>query len=178
MTGRPVRILLIGYGNPGRLDDGLGPALAAAIEPLSLPGVTVDSNYQLNVEDAAPIAEHDVVIFADADVACAEPFVFRRLAPKTELSFSTHSVDPAALLAIARDMFDAEAPGYMLGVRGYEFNAFGERLSQHARANFEAALAFLEPLLRGRDVARIADAARFDAPGVPPAFTVNDDERR
>ena len=34
-------MLLLGYGNPGRLDDGLGPALAAQVERLALPGVTV-----------------------------------------------------------------------------------------------------------------------------------------
>ena len=49
----PRKVLLIGYGNPGRLDDGLGPALAAAVEKLAIPGVTVDADYQLNVEDAA-----------------------------------------------------------------------------------------------------------------------------
>lgn len=44
------RILLIGYGNPGRGDDGLGPALAAAIEAMELPGVTVEADYQLMVD--------------------------------------------------------------------------------------------------------------------------------
>ncbi len=34
----PRRILLIGYGNPGRGDDGLGPLLAARIEALAIPG--------------------------------------------------------------------------------------------------------------------------------------------
>ena len=30
-------VLLLGYGNPGRLDDGLGPALAAQVECLACP---------------------------------------------------------------------------------------------------------------------------------------------
>ena len=58
MNTEAADILLIGFGNPGRLDDGLGPALADAIEKLALPGVTVESNYQLTVEDAAEIAKH------------------------------------------------------------------------------------------------------------------------
>ena len=35
-------MLLIGYGNAGRGDDGLGPAFAERIEAAGLPGVDVD----------------------------------------------------------------------------------------------------------------------------------------
>jgi len=38
---RPRPAVLIGVGNPYRRDDGIGPALAAAISELDLPGVTV-----------------------------------------------------------------------------------------------------------------------------------------
>ena len=144
-------ILLIGYGNPGRLDDGLGPALAVAIARLDLPGVTVDSDYQLTVEDAAAIADHEVVIFADADAAGPEPFSFRPIEPRRGDGFTTHSIEPAAVLALARDLFNASARGYILGIRGYEFNEFGEALSEKARANLRSALDFIEPRLRGRD---------------------------
>ena len=82
------KVLLIGYGNPGRLDDGLGPALATAIEKLGIEGVTVDAAYQLSVEDAAAAAEHDIVVFADADVSGPEPFRFHRIEPAPALSFS------------------------------------------------------------------------------------------
>src|SRR5450432_1649313 len=57
-SGAP-RILVIGYGNPGREDDGLGPAAAAEIERLGRPGVSVRGNYQLVLEDAADVAEAD-----------------------------------------------------------------------------------------------------------------------
>ena len=48
-----VRILLLGFGNPGRQDDGLGPALVQAIEEMEIPGVRAEADYQLNIEDAA-----------------------------------------------------------------------------------------------------------------------------
>lgn len=153
MTKGDAKVLLIGYGNPGRLDDGLGPALAAEVEELALPGVTVESNYQLNVEDAAQLAEHDVVIFADADVAGPEPFWFRRLEAKRALSYTSHSVEPDAVLGLAKDLFKAGTTGYVLGIRGYEFNEFGERLSDRAKANLEAAVAFIARTLRERDFA-------------------------
>jgi len=140
-------VLIIGYGNPGRLDDGLGPALADALAESGIPGLTIESNYQLTVEDAAAVAEHDVVVFADASVSGAEPFVFSPLEPESTMSFSSHSVSPGAVLSLARDLFDASTRGYVLGIRGYCFDEFGERLSSRARANLDEALRFLESLL-------------------------------
>ncbi|EAV45491.1 Ni,Fe-hydrogenase maturation factor [Stappia aggregata IAM 12614] len=61
-------MLLIGYGNPGRGDDGLGPALSEAIAARSLPGLEVDTDYQLVAEHALAVSSHDVVIFADAEI--------------------------------------------------------------------------------------------------------------
>ena len=142
------KVLLIGYGNPGRLDDGLGPALAAEIEQRRIPGVTVEANYQLTVEDAAAVAECDVVIFADASVDGAEPFFIAPVQPRTDVSFSSHSVEPAAVLGLARDLFDRRPAAYAVGIRGYEFDEFGERLSARARANLRAAVDRVAALLQ------------------------------
>ncbi len=140
-------IFVIGYGNPGRLDDGLGPAFADAIEEMHLPGVTVDSNYQLTVEDAKTIAEHDTVIFADADISGPEPFSFRRIEAKPATSFTSHIVEPETVLALAHGLFGASTRGYILGIRGYDFNEFGEELSRGARTNLVMALRFIKPVL-------------------------------
>lgn len=147
-----TKILLIGYGNPGRLDDGLGPALAEAVAALGLPGVTVDSDYQLTVEDAAAAAENDVVIFADASVNGEEPFFFREIVAEGTLGFSSHSVDPEAVLAMAVDLFGAKTKGYALGIRGYQFDEFGERLSDKARENLSKACEFIVPILRDKRI--------------------------
>ncbi len=148
MSETTTRVLVIGYGNPGRLDDGLGPAAADRVAAASLPGVTVDSDYQLQIEDAAAIAEHDVVIFVDAAVEGPAPFFFQRVEPKADLSFTSHSVSQPALLAMARDHFGAEVRGYALGIRGEDFDAFGERLSERARDHLNAAVPFLLSALR------------------------------
>ncbi|HUT76695.1 MAG TPA: hydrogenase maturation protease [Polyangia bacterium] len=160
MTGSAARILVYGYGNPGRLDDGLGPAVAEELAALGLPGITVDSNYQLSVEDAAAVAAHDVAIFVDADTAGPEPFWFDRLEPRRETSFSTHSVSPQAVLALAADLLGSRAEGYLLGIRGYEFNEFGEGLSAGARDNLGAAVGFLRQALVDRRFAEYAAAYR------------------
>jgi len=149
MTADALKVLIYGYGNPGRLDDGLGPAFADAFETMHLKGVTVDSNYQLSIEDAAAVQEHNVVIFADADTAGAGPFFFKRIEPKAEISFSTHSVKPEALLALAQEYLgSAPVEGYLLGIRGYEFNEFGEKISDMAKQNLQAAVEFVQKVLQ------------------------------
>ena len=144
MTSDRLTVLLIGYGNPGRLDDGLGPAMAEAIESLKLPGVTVEANYQLNVEDAEQLAGYDMVIFADASVNALEPFSFYRIKPKAEVSFTTHSIEPESVLGLAHDLFEAKTTGYILAIRGYAFNEFGQQLSARAKENLNAAVNFFK----------------------------------
>lgn len=156
MTRPPAGILVIGYGNPGRLDDGLGPALAEAVEAMNLPGVTVEADYQLTVEDAADVAEHDAVIFADAAVDGDGPFYFRPIQPTTDSSFTSHSVRPAAVLGLAQSLFAAETNGYALGIRGFEFNEFGQRLSDGAKENLAAAIDFIRSVLLEGNLAKAA----------------------
>ena len=145
------KVLVLGYGNPGRLDDGLGPALVRRLESLRLPGVSCEATYQLMVEDAADIAEHEVVVFVDADSGCAAPFWFGEVLPRPALSFSSHSVSAAAVLELAHGLLGGETRGYLLGIRGHQFNGFGEGLSAPAAANLELALAMLCDLLADRD---------------------------
>ena len=136
------RILLICYGNPARLDDGLGPAFASALEAKGLPGVAVEVDYQLWVEHAAQVAQFETVVFVDATVSGPEPFALERIEPRPALSFSSHSVEPAAVLDLARSLFASEAEGYALAIRGYDFDDFGERLSSPAQQNLAAAVDF------------------------------------
>lgn len=144
-------VLVIGYGNPGRQDDGLGPAAVEALRPLGLPGVAFDADYQLTVEDAAAVAEHETVVFVDADLAGPEPFWFRAVEPKAELGFSSHGCEPPAVMALAKELFGAATKGYVLGIRGYEFGEIAEGLSARAQANLEDACEFLAGVLAGRE---------------------------
>jgi hydrogenase maturation protease len=160
MNPAAAQLLVIGYGNPGRRDDGLGPAFADAVAALDLPGVQVEVDYQLNVEDAAAAAASRRVLFVDADCAGREPFAVRRLAPAAATtSFSTHSVQPEAVLALAKDLFGAEPETWLLGIRGYEFNEFGEGLSARAATNLAAALDWARSALSARDWAPVPDSA-------------------
>jgi len=145
------KVLVYGYGNPARGDDGLGPALAAALEAIDLPGITVESNYQLAIEDAIELSKHDTVIFVDADISGPGPFRFDRVLPQRQTNFSTHSLAPGMLLALTDDLFAKKVRGYVLGIRGYEFNLFLESLSPRAEKNLERALGFLRCALEERE---------------------------
>ncbi len=152
------KILLLGFGNPARADDGLGPALAQEIESKNLSDVTVEADYQLTIEDSAQVAENDIVIFADASTNGPEPFSFEPLTAKESGSFSSHSVEPAHILALAQNLFGSEAKGYILGIRGYEFDRFGAGLTEKAKANLQKAADFVENLLRNKNFNKISES--------------------
>ena len=84
--------LLIGYGNPGRGDDGLGPAFARRIAARQLPGITIDIDYQLTVDHALMISEAETVVFADAalDAEAATPSPRRRHSPWRDCCSGQH----------------------------------------------------------------------------------------
>lgn len=146
-----ARILILAWGNPGRRDDGLGPAAAAALETLDVPGLVVTYDYQLTVEDAAVVAQCDVVIFVDAAITGPEPFSFQRIMPGEGSSFSTHSVTPSQVLTLAAELFGARPTAWLLGIRGYEFDEFGESLSPAAQKNLAAAVGFLRHMVERGD---------------------------
>jgi hydrogenase maturation protease len=169
--------LLLGWGNPGRRDDGLGPALVAELESRHPPGVCFDSDYQLQVEDAAEVALYERVVFVDADRAGGEPFSIRRIRPDSRtLSFSTHSVRPEAVLALARSLFEAEPEAWLVGVHGYDFDSFGEGLSDGARANLAAAAEALDEALRRRVFHEFRGARRKPAPASAGSTHLPDSE--
>ena len=152
MTADSIKILLIGFGNPARADDGLGPALAEEIESKNIPDVT---DYQLTIEDSAQVARHDIVIFADASVNCGEPFSFEPVKACEKESFSSHSVEPAQIMSLAENLFKSKAKCFTLAIRGYEFERFGEKLTKKAETNLHKAVDFLEALLKTKDFDKI-----------------------
>jgi hydrogenase maturation protease len=141
------RVLVIGYGNPARGDDGIGPAVIGRLENLAIDGVTADSDYQLTVEDAADAAAHDVVIFVDASVDAKEPYEFDTVRPKRTESFSSHSVSPEQVLGLAEELFQVKPKGFMLAIRGYSFEMFDESLTEAAARNMDKAFGFLRSVI-------------------------------
>lgn len=148
MAGRAGRrALVIGFGNPGRADDGLGPALAAAIAAMDLAGVTVESDYQLTVDHAPLIAAHDLVVFADAMIGLPEPWRLSAVSAEPPASFGSHALSPAAALHLARLLYGRAPPGWILAMAGTEFGAVREGLGPAAQENLRGAVAFVKDWL-------------------------------
>jgi len=133
------KLLLFGYGNPGRGDDALGPALIECIARLQLSGVACQSDMQLQVEHVTDLAGCDLALFVDADMSCAEPFEFSEITAAKDDSYTSHAMTPAALLHSHRLVYGKDAPpAFLLRIRGYAFE-LGDALTGQAAANLDRA---------------------------------------
>jgi hydrogenase maturation protease len=137
-------ILVYGYGNPGRRDDGLGIAFSQAIENAGFPDCTVEQNYQLNAEEALLIADFPLVLFADASHT-PEHFSLSRIKPAIEIGFTTHAMEPSSVVGLCHELYAKEPECYLLEIRGHEW-AMKEGLGATAESNLKLALDAFLPL--------------------------------
>lgn len=149
------KLLVIGYGNTLRCDDGVGPKAAAAIEDLRLPGVLTMTCPQLTPEIADPLSRAGAAVFIDADAEHPGEVRMRRLDPSDSSQILAHDADPRILLALARDAFGRAPEAWLLTVPAEEFG-FGETLSAAAGRGLRRAVQAVRALhrqLRSRDPA-------------------------
>jgi hydrogenase maturation protease len=149
-----VKLLLFGYGNPGRGDDALGPELIGCIAQLHLAGVECQNDMQLQVEHVTDLAVCDRVLFIDADMSCAEPYDFSEISAEKDGSYTSHAMSPTALLYAYRQVYGKDAPpAFLLRIRGYDF-ALGDPLTEQAAANLNAATRLVRELCRDASLQR------------------------
>jgi len=142
------KVLIFGYGNPGRGDDALGPLFISEIEKLGLADVECQTDMQLQVEHVMDMQGRDIVLFVDADMSCREPFEICEISPEQDSSYSSHAMTPQALLHSYSNVLNESPPTtFLLRVRGERFE-LGDELSAIARSHLEMALQQLEPLCR------------------------------
>jgi len=146
-----MQILIYGYGNPGRQDDGLGVALVQRAEAWAaeqgLDCLRFENNYQLNIEDAEAISHQDLVIFADASEEDIDDFCLTEVDGQGKLSFTTHAASPGYVVKLCRDLFDKHPRVFLLHIKGYAWD-FREGLSDRAQKNLEKAFAYLKNMLK------------------------------
>lgn len=146
----PVKILVYGYGNPGRRDDGLGPALIEKIDEWirenGISHIDTDSNYQLNIEDAYNIRDYDLVIFADASYENIRHLLFDRVTRSSKVAFNTHSVSPGFVLELCEKLYKKSPAVFLLHMKGHEFD-LREGLSDQGKEVLDVAFGFLADLL-------------------------------
>lgn len=141
------RILVYGYGNPGRQDDGLAAALIRRLDDwkhkhFMASFISTDCNYQLNIEDAAAISPYKLVIFADASDEEIEDCKLTPITPDSDISFTMHAVNPAYVVNLCREIYGYDPEAYLLHIKGYQWE-MKEELTEKAKSNLDKAFDFL-----------------------------------
>lgn len=143
-----VELLVIGYGNVLRRDDGVGPHVAEAVEAMNLPSVRTLISQQLNPEHADLIARARRVVFVDAAVDCLDGVKLRKLEPGTTTQLMAHAADPRTMLALARDVFGRAPEAWCLTIPAINLG-FGTDFSPQAEAGFRMAVAEIQRIAAG-----------------------------
>jgi len=148
MNNENSQIYIIGYGNIFRQDDGLGFELIEMLRAESFQGVILDDKIQLSVDDVYNISESNaaIVFFVDASLQGDEPFIFYPVEPCSTISFSIPLLTPEAVISMCGSLFNKNVKGYVLGIRGYEWN-FSAVPTSNARDNLLKAYSFMRDIL-------------------------------
>ena len=139
-------ILLLGFGNPSRGDDALGVLLLERIPAACLHTVELLTDFQLQIEHALDLKQRQLVLFADASVANTQPIHFSQLQPVCDNSYTTHAMNPAAVMQVYSDIEKtAPPPCFLLTMQAVRFE-LGEGLSETAENSLRAAVVLVEKL--------------------------------
>jgi hydrogenase maturation protease len=144
----PSQMLVIGYGNILRGDDGVGYQVAAAVAAWQIPQVRSLAVHQLLPELAATIAAVDTVVFVDAAVthdATASDITVEPLVAGGDATFRTHIITPQLLLSLAQRLYGATPDAYLLTIPAIAF-ALGTDLSAIALTGKNLALEYLHSM--------------------------------
>jgi hydrogenase maturation protease len=129
VTGEGV--LIVGYGNSLRTDDGIGWHAAGLLagDP-RLAGAKVLARHQLTPELAEDIGRASLVVLVDARAdgdAGTVSVQHVEIGPTAATTWS-HHLDPAALAGLAEALYGATPPIFLVSVGASSFAA-GDRLS-------------------------------------------------
>jgi hydrogenase maturation protease len=141
-----VRLVVFGWGNVSRGDDGLGPLLLARIAEAGWPDANLIEDFQLQLEHALDLQGADLALFLDAGKDTPAPFAFTEIHARHGMTHTSHALAPEAVLGVyEKTLGGRPPPSFLLCVRGKSFE-LGEGLSEEAAARLETAWAFLQRL--------------------------------
>lgn len=134
--------LVVGYGNPLRSDDGVGPVIAGrlAADP-RFAGTVVLQRHQLTPELALDVSRADLVVLVDArSGAPAGSVAIERVDPASADGMSwSHHLDPASLVGLAGELYGRAAAVHVVGI-GVGSIEVGEGLSPAVEAAVPGAI--------------------------------------
>lgn len=115
-------ILIIGIGNSGRKDDGLGWLMLDFIKKKFF-NIDCLYRYQLQIEDAEILSHYPTVVFVDATRENTENgFFFRSCHPNKGFGLSSHILEPETVLWLEDKLYHKNPMAYALGIEGKEWD--------------------------------------------------------
>ncbi len=146
-----VNTLIIGYGNPMRQDDGLGWAAAAALQKENLPGVSVMTCQQLQIELLEEAIKYDRLLFIDAAVGGNDVLLRKLEVHDGPALASSHHLSPELLGRLGRQLYQKEWEMYICQIRGEHFDV-GDQLSFLGKLRLRSALEKITAWINGQVV--------------------------
>lgn len=139
-------LLVIGYGNPLRRDDGVGPWLVEYVScVIPDPFIEWRTCLQLTPEWAEPLSRADCAIFVDATAeGHSGQVMWSRLEVPDDLQSRgiVHHLIPQGLLTAAHFLYGARPDAYLLTVTGEDFS-YGQGFSPSVQAQLPLAIEYL-----------------------------------
>jgi len=170
LARRSNRILIMGYGNPGRCDDGVGWYVAEKLEqifhdsknlhpakqapenreipPKQRPCIDVLTLHQLGIELIEDTKDFDVVVFIDAHIETNDDIKFTQVEADRQLSFTSHHLTPSMLLALTKIIYHKQPTVYLCSIKGRNFD-FGSVLSAETKASADVVINQISAMING-----------------------------
>ena len=148
--------MLIGIGNDGRQDDGLGWAFLDAVKGNGSFTGSLNYRFQLQIEDADAIRQASQVIFVDAFRGpLLNGFSWECCLPTPNFDYTSHQLHPSTVLHLCRQLYGVYPAANLLLISGSQWELeFG--LSKEATSNLESALGHFDSLI---EINRVTSAA-------------------
>lgn len=143
-------VLIIGYGNPMKSDDGLGWHVAQALsEQITSPDVKVICTQQLTPENSEEASRAELVVFIDAKEGGPPGAIHCEtihLDKASRSSIHTHDLSPAAILQLANELYGKAPRAFLVTVSGQQFQD-GDSLSEPVSSALPNVIARIKKLI-------------------------------
>ena len=144
-----MRMLILGYGNQSRRDDGVGWFVLEQLAALNLPGVELETSQQLEIEASETISRFNAVIFVDAAIPEAPEAIQRSVVtPNFQSHAVAHYLTPADVLSLCKTLYQREPKAVLFSIRGRDFN-FGTTLTPEVEQAAREVVKQIVEIIRG-----------------------------
>lgn len=153
------KVLILGYGNPLRGDDGIGWIAAFQLQDCNQDkNVIIETSHQLTPELAEQFSEFELVVLIDADAQGAPGEIKIRTVEPADLQLEpiNHFSTPESILAMAKDIYGKAPKTYIASISGETFD-FQETLSPKIEAQLPGLIDSIQKIIKNET----ADAANI-----------------